>query len=122
MHVHIFNFQGTNLAFKDLKNRCKSNIQEEMKVKEVEFRVDQALLEYNLTLNFSVAGPKLGRFVNEVKKRVAELDEGSKVKFMQEKELQLTLVSGEAASLSLDDIIVEKKGKNGRSEERRVGK
>jgi len=90
-----------------------SIIKEEMNIKEVEFTKDQNLLQYDLKLNFSVAGPNLGRSVNEVKNRVDKLEEALKAKFVEEKEMQFTLSAGENVTLTTDDVLIDKKGKNG---------
>lgn len=93
--------------------RFSSIIEEEMNVKEVVFRNDQALLQHDVTLNFSAAGPKLGRLVNEVKNKLDDLDDNLKAKFMEEKALQLTLDFGEMVTLTLEDVFIEKKGAEG---------
>ncbi|MFA1821046.1 isoleucine--tRNA ligase [Virgibacillus oceani] len=90
-----------------------SIIKEEMNVKEVAFTKDQDLLKYDFKLNFSVAGPKFGRSVSEVKNKVDKLDEALKTKFMEDKEMQLSLSSGETVILTLDEVLIDKKGKDG---------
>ncbi|WP_413066303.1 isoleucine--tRNA ligase, partial [Siminovitchia sp. 179-K 8D1 HS] len=94
--------------------KYSSIIKEEMNIKEVEFRKDyQDLLQLDLKLNFSKVGPKLGKSVGEVKNIVDKLDEENKKKFIDEKEIQLSLNSGEAVTLTTDDVLVEKKGRDG---------
>jgi len=90
-----------------------SIIEEEINVKEVEFRKDQQLLQYDLKMDFPVAGPKLGKSVSEVKSRVDKLDEKLKAKFMEEKEIKFTLSSGESVTITTADVLIEKKGKDG---------
>ncbi|WP_117161180.1 isoleucine--tRNA ligase [Paraliobacillus sp. X-1268] len=91
-----------------------SIIKDEMNIKEVKFKKDyHDLLELNFKLNFSIVGPKLGKAVGEVKNKVENLDEVEKNKFSKEKEIQLVLNSGEAVTLTLDDVLIEKKGRSG---------
>ncbi len=91
-----------------------SIIKEEMNIKEVVFKEDdQEILELELSLNFASAGPKLGKSVGEVKKQVAALNDKAKQNFLEEKETQLTLNSGETVNLLLDDVFVKKKAKAG---------
>lgn len=91
-----------------------SIIKDEMNIKEVMFKNDyQDLLQVDFKLNFSVVGPKLGKSVGEVKNKVDELDDNEKEKFLENREIQLLLNSGETITLNSDDILIEKKGKNG---------
>ncbi|WP_419393131.1 isoleucine--tRNA ligase [Cytobacillus praedii] len=95
-------------------NKYSSIIKEEMNIKEVEFRKDdQNLLQLDLKLNFSVVGPKLGKSVGEVKNALDKLDKEEKEQFIKESEVQLSLFSGEKITLTIDDVLIEKKGRNG---------
>jgi len=94
--------------------KYSSIIKEEMNIKEVEFRKDsQDLLQLDLKLNFSKVGPRLGKPVGEVKNIVDKLDEENKKKFIGDKEIQLSLNSGETVTLTTEDVLVEKKGRTG---------
>ncbi|MDQ0207583.1 isoleucine--tRNA ligase [Alkalicoccobacillus murimartini] len=91
-----------------------SIIKEETNVKEIEFKRDsEDSLEVELKLNFSVAGPKLGKAVGEVKTIVSALDETQKNKLLKENELQVTLQSGEEVRLTKEDFLMEKKPAKG---------
>ncbi|GAA0500562.1 hypothetical protein GCM10008986_29840 [Salinibacillus aidingensis] len=91
-----------------------SIIKDEMNIKEVIFKNDyQDLLQVDFKLNFSVVGPKVGKTVGEVKNKVDVLDDYEKGKFLENREIQLLLNSGETITLNSDDILIEKKGKNG---------
>ncbi len=91
-----------------------SIIKEEMNIKEVTFQNEvQGLLQYDFQLNFPVAGPKLGKLVGEVKNRVETLNDEEKNQFLDNREIQLLLNTGETTTLHAEDILVEKKGKNG---------
>ncbi|WP_062110616.1 isoleucine--tRNA ligase [Bacillus niameyensis] len=91
-----------------------SIIQEEMNVKEVELQTDaNDFVQYELRLNFPVAGPKLGKAVGEVKKQVSELEESQKARFLKNKEIKLILTSGENVTLTADDVLINKTGRNG---------
>lgn len=95
-------------------NKYSSIIKEEMNIKEVEFRKDdQNLLQLDLKLNFSVVGPKLGKSVGEVKNALDKLDKEEKEQFIKEREVQFSLFSGEKITLTTDDVLIEKKGRNG---------
>ncbi|SER32294.1 Isoleucyl-tRNA synthetase [Gracilibacillus ureilyticus] len=94
--------------------KYSSIIKDEMNIKEVKFKNDyQDLLQVDFKLNFSVVGPKLGKSLGEVKNKVDELDDNEKDKFLEDKEIQLLLNSGDTITLNTDDILIEKKGKNG---------
>lgn len=90
-----------------------SIIRDELNVKDVIFNVDErAYLQYNLKLNFSVVGPKLGKYVGEVKNKVEALTDKQKEEVVEEKELKLPLSTGEMVTLTLGDLIIEKKGRS----------
>ncbi|MEC5424268.1 isoleucine--tRNA ligase [Virgibacillus sp. C22-A2] len=92
--------------------KYSSIIKDEMNIKEVKFEKDyHDLLQLDFKLNFSVVGPKLGKAMGEVKNKVEELDEVEKGKFIEEKEIQLLLNSGDTVTLTTDDVLIEKKGK-----------
>ncbi|MFS0613357.1 isoleucine--tRNA ligase [Lederbergia ruris] len=91
-----------------------SIIKEEVNIKEVEFRPDgQEWLQLDFKLNFAVAGPKFGKSIGEIKNKVADLKEEDKKKFLEEKEIQFVLPSGESVTLTTDDVKIEKKGRDG---------
>lgn len=91
-----------------------SIIKDEMNIKDVEFSGNyQDLLEIELKLNFAVVGPKLGKSVGEVKNKVEKLDDTDKKLFIEEKVIQLPLNSGENVTLTMDDVLIDKKGKGG---------
>lgn len=91
-----------------------SIIQEEVNVKEVTFnQAYQDLLQIDLKLNFAVAGQKFGKLVGEVKNKLENLDEAEKVTFMKEGKVLLSLNFGEEITLTTEDVLVEKKGRDG---------
>ncbi len=91
-----------------------SIIKEEVNIKEVEFRPDgQEWLQLDFKLNFAVAGPKFGKSIGEIKNKVADLKEEDKSKFLEEKEIQFVLPSGESVTLTTNDVKIEKKGRDG---------
>ncbi|MBN6206811.1 isoleucine--tRNA ligase [Ralstonia pickettii] len=101
-------------SFSNSLEKYTSIIKDEMNIKEVLFKEDdQELLELEFSLNFASAGPKLGKSVGEVKKRLIALNDIDKHKFLEEKEIRLTLNAGETVNLALDDVFVKKKGKAG---------
>jgi isoleucyl-tRNA synthetase len=103
--------EATNLSPLE---KYSSIIKDEMNIKEVEFRRNyQDLLEVGLKLNFAVVGPKLGKSVGEVKNKVEKLDDAEKEIFLQETAIQLPLNSGETVTLTMDDVLIDKKGKDG---------
>ncbi|MFC4402255.1 isoleucine--tRNA ligase [Gracilibacillus xinjiangensis] len=89
-------------------------MEEELNVKEVDFRQGyEGLINLEIKLNFSVAGPQLGKAVGEVKNRLENLKSEEKTKFLKEKEWQVSLKSGETVILTSDTVILEKKGVGG---------
>jgi len=91
-----------------------SIIKEELNVKNVRFKqLDYQLLQFVLKLNFSVAGPKVGKAVGELKKKVEALSNADKEKFIADKEYPFTLQSGETVTLTTEDVLIEKKGADG---------
>lgn len=89
-------------------------IKEEMNIKKVEFKKDyQDLLQLDLKLNFSAVGPKLGKSVGEVKNKLDKLVPEEIAKFIAKREMQLSLFSGETITLTMDDVLIEKKGRDG---------
>ncbi|MBO0992814.1 isoleucine--tRNA ligase [Bacillus sp. SD088] len=94
--------------------RYSSIIKEEVNIKEIEFRADdQGIVQFDLKLNFAVAGPKFGKAIGEVKNKVSELQEGEKAKLLKEKQLDIELQSGETVTLTTADVNIEKKGRDG---------
>jgi len=88
-------------------------IKEEMNIKEIEFKGNgNDLLDVELHLNFAIVGPRLGKSVSEVKNKVAQLNQTEKEKFLEEKVISLRLNTGELFSLTLDDVLMKKKGKD----------
>ncbi|MFD1412384.1 isoleucine--tRNA ligase [Oceanobacillus jeddahense] len=92
----------------------KSIIKEELNVKAVSFKkMDYQYLHFAFKLNFSVAGPKVGKAVGELKNKVEALDHAEKEKFIADKEYPFTLQSGEIMTLSTEDVLIEKEGTDG---------
>ena len=91
-----------------------SIIKDEMNLKAVTFKKEvHDLLQITIKLNFSVAGPKLGKRIGEVKSKVEALSSTDKQTLVEEKALQLSLNSGETITLTTDDVLLEKSGKDG---------
>ncbi|MFD1451829.1 isoleucine--tRNA ligase [Oceanobacillus sojae] len=102
-----------NIDLSALEN-YKSIINEELNVKDVLFKqMDYQLLQFVFKLNFSVAGPKVGKAVGELKNKVEALDNTEKEKFIADKEYPFTLQSGETITLTTEDVLIEKKGIDG---------
>ncbi|MFB1051857.1 isoleucine--tRNA ligase [Paraliobacillus sp. JSM ZJ581] len=94
--------------------KYSSIIKDEMNIKEVKFKNDyEDLLQVDFKLNFSVVGPKLGKSVGRVKNLIEKLNEKEKAKFIDEREIKLSLNSGDSITLTTDDVLVEKKGRDG---------
>lgn len=101
-------------SFSNSLEKYTSIIKDEMNIKEVLIKEDdQELLELEFSLNFATAGPKLGKSVGEVKKRLTALNDIDKQKFLEEKEIRFTLESGDVVNLEFEDVIVKKKGRAG---------
>ncbi|WP_370453203.1 isoleucine--tRNA ligase [Oceanobacillus sp. CFH 90083] len=92
----------------------KSIIKEELNIKDVLFKwTDNKLVHFVFKLNFSVAGPKIGKAVNELKNKVEALSHAEKEKFMTDKQYSFSLQSGETITLATEDVFIEKQGTNG---------
>ncbi|WP_420818713.1 isoleucine--tRNA ligase [Oceanobacillus picturae] len=90
-----------------------SIIKDEMNIKDVTFKeVARELIQFEMKLNFSVAGPKLGKSLGEVKSKVEALGNLEKAKFLEESELQVVLNSGDTVKLTKEDVLVERKGRD----------
>lgn len=84
-------------------------IQDELNIKQLEWAdSSNDFIEHQLKLNFKMAGPKLGKKVNEVNKRLlqASLDEIGL--FLTDGTLTLPLDNGETVCLTIEDVIVQK--------------
>ncbi|GAB2554542.1 isoleucine--tRNA ligase [Gracilibacillus alcaliphilus] len=91
-----------------------SIIKEEINVKDVLFTEElQSFLTYDFKLQFSTAGPKLGKAVGEVKQLVESLTEEQKQLFIDQQELPLTLGDGRQITLTFEDVMIEKHAKEG---------
>jgi isoleucyl-tRNA synthetase len=89
-------------------------IKDELNVKQVKFKSEtQDLIKLDIKLNFSVAGPKLGKLVGEVKNKVEVLNDKEKEKLADEKEIAILLNTGETITLTAEDVLFERKGKGG---------
>ncbi|WP_443089778.1 isoleucine--tRNA ligase [Virgibacillus sp. MG-45] len=87
-------------------------IKEELNVKEVVFQIDvQELIEVDLTLNFAVAGPKLGKSIGKIKQRLASLSDVDKALFLKNESIKIMNNAGEPLLITREDVHVHKKGR-----------
>ncbi|MDQ0268133.1 isoleucine--tRNA ligase [Cytobacillus purgationiresistens] len=91
-----------------------SIVEEETNVKELQVvNGPHQLLQVDMKLNFAIAGRKFGKQVNEIKNGLEKLTDEEKQTFLNEQGFELLLSSGETVHLTLDDVLLEKKGKAG---------
>ncbi|WP_425305709.1 isoleucine--tRNA ligase [Domibacillus aminovorans] len=95
-------------------NSYASIIKDETNVKQVHFSDDHSgLLQYNLKLNFPVAGPKLGKVVGEVQKKVNNFSREEINALLENGHVKMTLKNGQLIKLDEEDFIVQKIAKEG---------
>ncbi|CAG9606953.1 mupirocin-resistant isoleucine--tRNA ligase MupA [Pseudoneobacillus rhizosphaerae] len=84
-------------------------IQDELNIKELEWAdSSNDFIEHQLKLNFKIAGPKLGKKVNEVNKRLLQASLGEIDLFLTDGTLTLPLDNGETVFLTIEDVLVQK--------------
>ncbi|TQS70570.1 isoleucine--tRNA ligase [Ornithinibacillus gellani] len=89
-------------------------LEDELNVKQITFETKAGdWIESTVKLDFSVAGPKFGKAVGEMKQAVQNLNKEEKERLLQAGELELSLHSGTTVKLTEADVQVEKTGKEG---------
>jgi isoleucyl-tRNA synthetase len=84
-------------------------ILDELNVKQLEWAdSSNEFIEHQLKLNFKVAGPKLGKTVNEVNQRLLKVSKEEVELFLADGTLTLSLSKGETVLLSREEVIVQK--------------
>jgi isoleucyl-tRNA synthetase len=84
-------------------------IKDELNVKHLEW-ADSSIdfIVPQLKLNFKIAGPKLGRRVNEVNQRLIETSLEKVELFLKDGTLNISLDNGETVIFSTEDVVVQK--------------
>lgn len=89
-------------------------IKDEINVKEIVVQQDESsLLQYALKLNFKVAGPKYGKYVNELQRYLQQIEPQQAKQAVQSGSLEYAAEDGEQLHVSLEDVVVEKVSKEG---------
>lgn len=84
-------------------------IKEELNVKWLEWaNSSNNFINHHLKLNFKTAGPKLGKHVNEVNKRLINASSNEVEYFLMNDHLTLSLVNNSTVELSKEDVLVQK--------------
>lgn len=84
-------------------------IKEEINVKSVVFKEDaEPFIQFDISLNFPVAGPKLGKAIGEVKQRLTELNQAEQQQLVANQQLELKLQSGHLVTLMSEDVQITK--------------
>ncbi|HRW58538.1 MAG TPA: class I tRNA ligase family protein, partial [Chlamydiales bacterium] len=90
-----------------------SLIQEELNVKEIEFKKDaSAFVQLIAKPNFPVLGKRFGKMVPQIQKAVQSLSQECLENFLKTNQLNLE-INGESIDLSIDEVNVERKVKEG---------
>nr|WP_026680302.1 isoleucine--tRNA ligase [Priestia megaterium] len=88
-------------------------IKDEINVKQVNvLNQPIASVRYEVKLNFPVAGPKLGKKIGEVQKRLQQLST-EEAKKIAEGDFQVRLLSGEILQLEAEDLLIQQVTKEG---------
>lgn len=97
----------------DMLKRQKILILDELNVKDVIFHLEEKdFVNYLCKPNFRVLGKKVGSKMNIVKNIVENFDANTAVKFLNQESV-IIRVEGEEIELTADDVIVERKEKEG---------
>jgi isoleucyl-tRNA synthetase len=84
-------------------------IQDELNIKQLEWAdSSNDFIEHQLKLNFKIAGPKLGKKVNEVNKRLLHASYDEIELFLTDGTFTIQLDDGEIVLLSKEDVLVQK--------------
>ncbi|WP_042461295.1 isoleucine--tRNA ligase [Neobacillus dielmonensis] len=93
---------GTLAPYEDI-------IKDELNIKTVEWEdSSNGYIEYKLKLNFKTAGPRLGKWVNEVNQALSRATAKEIDTFLNEETLEVKLENKKVVSLGKDDIVVQK--------------
>ncbi|MDQ0886516.1 isoleucyl-tRNA synthetase [Paenibacillus sp. V4I9] len=94
-------------------NPFEDIIKDEINVKAIRVeQSDSSFVNYNLRLNLKVAGKKYGKFVGPVQNYLKQLSASEAKQTVERGFLEVTL-AGESILISLDELLVEKQGKEG---------
>lgn len=94
-------------------NRFENIIKDEINVKSIRVeQSDSGFVNYQLKLNLKVAGKKYGKFVSPLQNHLKQLSIAEAKQTVTDGYLDVTL-DGEAFHLTLDELLVEKHGKEG---------
>ncbi|MEI4828007.1 isoleucine--tRNA ligase [Bacillus sp. FJAT-53711] len=92
----------------------KEIVMDELNVKEVTVEHSEAgYMSYQLKLNFKQAGPKFGKQINTVNNWLQNLCSEEVTAFIYSEQATCQLLSGEAVTVTLDDVFVERVPKAG---------
>jgi isoleucyl-tRNA synthetase len=84
-------------------------IQDELNIKQLEWAdSSNDFIEHQLKLNFKIAGPKLGKKVNEVNKQLLHASYDEIELFLTDGTFTIQLDDGEIVLLSKEDVLVQK--------------
>lgn len=92
----------------DFLNEYTSIIQEEVNIKEVVTNAPSGVIQYSLKLNFSTAGPKLGKQTAHVNTYLQKLDSDKALAAIREGYVLVNLPNGESTNIEFSDVVVEK--------------
>ncbi|MBP1967512.1 isoleucine--tRNA ligase [Paenibacillus aceris] len=88
-------------------------IKDEINVKHIRMEQNEStFVDYHLKLNLKVAGKKYGKFVGPVQSHLKQLTASETKQVLDSGHLDITL-AGESIHLTLDELLVEKQGKEG---------
>lgn len=100
-----------NQALVDI-DLLKSQILEELNIKQVEVTKDEAsLVSYSIKPNFSILGPKYPQHINTIQRRLQELDPVEIVSKIDKGKSVILDLDGKVIYLTCDDVIIERKDK-----------
>ncbi|MGF9965872.1 isoleucine--tRNA ligase [Bacillus rhizoplanae] len=92
----------------------KEIVMDELNVKEVTVEHSEAeYMSYQLKLNFKQAGPRFGKQINTVNNWLQSLSSEEVNAFINSEQATCQLLSGEAVTVTLDDVFVERVPKVG---------
>ncbi|SJZ48984.1 isoleucine--tRNA ligase [Garciella nitratireducens] len=100
--------------YEDLISDLVPLIQEELNVKEVEFKKDVSdFMDYNLKPNFKVAGPILGSKIKSLGKALSQLDAAQAARKLEAGESLNLILDGEEVEIKKDFVQVNISAKEG---------
>ncbi|TFB23882.1 isoleucine--tRNA ligase [Filobacillus milosensis] len=89
-------------------------VKDEINVKEVHFKRDtSSAVQYEIKLNFPIAGPKLGKLVSVVQKELQNLSTDDSEKAVKNGYVEVTTPSGEKVKLKEEDLVINQVAQQG---------